>query len=128
MKPVERENPVSIAETIIQMQESRDHSLSFVEIARSVISAAERLRIRMHKPKYNIGDIVYFNSNILSVSPNLYRYIGSPLIVVNQPLDTQKFKTYTLRLLPGTTINNDDDCWENLHYHEDFFTKREPDA
>jgi hypothetical protein len=121
MKPAKQENHVSIAETIIQMQESREHYLSFVEIAHNVIFAAERLRIKMHKPKYEVGDIVYLSPFIQDFNWKLTNYLGRPFIIVQLPVDTQKFKTYTLRLLDDPS---NEECWEDLAFHESFLQKR----
>ena len=121
MKPVEQANHVSIAEIIIQMQENREHYLSFAEIARNVISTAERLRIKMYKPKYEVGDVVYLSPYIKDFNWKLASYVDRPFIIVQLPVDTQKFKTYTLRLLDDPS---NEECWDDLAYHESFIEKR----
>lgn len=80
--------------------------------------------IKFAKNNYKIGDIVYFKNIVLVANPIMCRYLGTPFIIVGLPLDTQIFKTYTLRHLDPTA----DDCWVDYFYHEDFFTKEKPNA
>ena len=80
--------------------------------------------LKFAKNNYKIGDIVYFKNIVLSANPIMCRYLGTPFIIVGLPLDTQNFKTYTLRHLD----QSNEDCWVDYYYHEDFFTKENPNA
>ena len=122
-----KEGPnVSIAETISAMQESQlEDSLSFVKIVQVVSSAVNEARIKMHKPRYKVGDIVYLRTLVIDLNWKFSKFLNSPFVVVALPVDTEKFKTYTLRLLDD---ESNEDCWIDYHYHEDFFSKRDPDA
>lgn len=80
--------------------------------------------LKFAKNNYKIGDIVYFKNIVLAANPIMGRYLGTPFIIVGLPLDTQNFKTYTLRHLD----QSNEDCWVDYYYHEDFFTKENPNA
>lgn len=119
------ENHVSIAEIITQMQESRKDSPSFVQIVQDVSSGVNKARIKMSKNKYKIGDVVYLRSGVIDLNWKFGRFLDSPFVVAELPVDTEKFKTYTLRLLDD---QSNEDCWVDYHYHEDFFHMRDPNA
>jgi len=123
-KQVSEEKPVCIAETIIQMQRSRRDFPSFVDLVSKTSSAIKEVMLKFAKNNYKIGDIVYFKNIVLSANPIMSRYLGTPFIIVGLPLDTQNFKTYTLRHLD----QSNEDCWVDYYYHEDFFTKENPNA
>ena len=125
-KQAKEEQNVCIAEIILAMQESQlEDSLSFVQIVQDVSSVVNKARIKMHKPRYKVGDIVYLRSLVIDLNWKFNRFLDSPFVVVSLPVDTEKFKTYTLRLLDD---ESNEDCWVDYHYHEDFFHKRDQNA
>ena len=114
---------VSIAETITQMQENLlPQNLSFATIVSRGLSAVKKMRIKSDKPMFQVGDIVYLNPQIEFVNWRLVEWLGRPFIVTQLPVDTQKFKTYTVRLLDDPS---NEDCWDDLAFHESFLLKRE---
>ena len=122
-KRAKEETVVSIAETITQMQESLlPQNLSFATLASRGLSAVKRMRIKSDKPMFQVGDIVYLNPEIEFVNWRLVQWLGRPFIITQLPVDTQKFKTYTVRLLDDP---NNEDCWDDLAFHESFLFKRE---
>lgn len=122
-KQAKEETVVSIAETITQMQESLlPQNLSFATLASRGLSAVKRMRIKSDKPMFQVGDIVYLNPEIEFVNWRLVEWLGRPFIITQLPVDTQKFKTYTVRLLDDPS---NEDCWDDLAFHESFLLKRE---
>ena len=122
-KQAKEETVVSIAETITQMQESLlPQNLSFATLASRGLSAVKRMRIKSDKPMFQVGDIVYLNPEIEFVNWRLVQWLGRPFIITQLPVDTQKFKTYTVRLLDDPS---NEDCWDDLAFHESFLFKRE---
>ena len=122
-RQVERETVVSIAETITQMQESLlPQNLSFATLASRGLSVVKKMRIKSDKPAFNVGDIVYLNPQIEFVNWRLVEWLGRPFIITQLPVDTQKFKTYTVRLLDDP---NNEDCWDDLAFHETFLLKKD---
>lgn len=117
---------VSIAEIILATQESQaDSSFSFIQVAYNIYSVINKVRIKMSKTKYTIGDIVYLKSIVTDINWKLNKFLDSPFVIIAMPIATEKFKTYTLRLLDDPF---DKDCWVDYHYHEDFFYKRDTNA
>ena len=122
-KPAKQGTVVSIAETITQMQESLlPQNLSFATLASRGLSTVKKMRIKSDKPMFQVGDIVYLNPQIEFVNWRLVEWLGRPFIVTQLPVDTQKFKTYTVRLLDDPS---NEDCWDDLAFHESFLLKRE---
>jgi hypothetical protein len=122
-KPAKQGTVVSIAETITQMQESLlPLNLSFATLASQGLSAVNKMRIKSDKPMFQVGDIVYLNPQIEFVNWRLVEWLGRPFIITQLPVDTQKFKTYTVRLLDDP---NNEDCWEDLAFHETFLYKKD---
>jgi hypothetical protein len=122
-KPAKQGTVVSIAETITQMQESLlPQNLSFATLASQGLSAVNKMRIKSDKPMFQVGDIVYLNPQIEFVNWRLVEWLGRPFIITQLPVDTQKFKTYTVRLLDDP---NNEDCWEDLAFHETFLYKKD---
>ena len=125
MKQAKPENPASIAETIILMQESLlPEGLSLATLASHGQSVVNKVKTRLIKPKFNIGDIVYLSAFVTDINWKMATYIGRPFIIVQLPVDTQKFKTYTLRLLDDPS---NEECWYDLAFHEDFLVRRAED-
>jgi hypothetical protein len=122
MKQAKPENPVSIAETIILMQESlMPEGLSLATLASHGQSVVNKVKTKLIKPKFNVGDIVYLSAFVIDFNWKLANYVGRPFIIVQLPVDTQKFKTYTLRLLDDPS---NEECWEDLAFHESFLQRR----
>ena len=122
MKQAKPENPVSIAETITLMQESLlSEDLSLATLASHAHSVVNKVKVKLIKPKYQIGDVVYLSSFVEDFNWKLASYVGRPFIIVQLPVDTQKFKTYTLRLLDDPS---NEECWEDLAFHESFLQRR----
>ena len=122
-KQVKEETVVSIAETITQMQESLlPQNLSFATLASRGLSAVKRMRIKSDKPMFQVGDVVYLNPEIEFVNWRLVQWLGRPFIITQLPVDTQKFKTYTVRLLDDPS---NEDCWDDLAFHETFLQKKD---
>jgi hypothetical protein len=122
-KPAKQGTVVSIAETITQMQESLlPLNLSFATLASQGLSVVKKMRIKSDKPMFQVGDIVYLNPQIEFVNWRLVEWLGRPFIITQLPVDTQKFKTYTVRLLDDP---NNEDCWEDLAFHETFLYKKD---
>lgn len=125
MKQAKPENPASIAETIILMQESLlPEGLSLATLASHGQSVVNKVKTRLIKPKFNIGDIVYLSAFVTDINWKMATYIGRPFVIVQLPVDTQKFKTYTLRLLDDPS---NEECWYDLAFHEDFLVRRAED-
>jgi hypothetical protein len=125
MKQAKLENPVSIAETIILMQESLlPGGLSLATLASHGQSVVNKVKTRLIKPKFNVGDIVYLSAFVTDINWKMATYIGRPFVIVQLPVDTQKFKTYTLRLLDDPS---NEECWYDLAFHEDFLVRRAED-
>jgi hypothetical protein len=80
--------------------------------------------IGLSKNVYKIGDIVYLKSSVLAADPTLFKHLENPFVIVELPLDTKKFKTYTLRQLDP----NAKDGWDSYYLHQDFFDKRDSNA
>ena len=122
-KPAKQGTVVSIAETITQMQESLlPQNLSFATLASRGLSVVKKMRIKSDKPAFNVGDIVYLNPQIEFVNWRLVEWLGRPFIITQLPVDTQKFKTYTVRLIDDP---DDENCWEDLAFHETFLLKKD---
>jgi len=122
-RQVERETVVSIAETITQMQESLlPQNLSFATLASRGLSVVKKMRIKSDKPAFNVGEIVYLNPQIEFVNWRLVEWLGRPFIITQLPVDTEKFKTYTVRLIDDP---DDENCWEDLAFHETFLQKKD---
>lgn len=123
MKQDREEQSVSIAEiiSVIQTNPLTD-CLSFAKIVQAASSVAERTKIKLTKPAFQIGDIVYLNPEVEFVNWRLVEWLDKPFIITQLPVDTQKFKTYTLRLLddPSSQL-----CWDDLAFHESFLLKKE---
>lgn len=123
MKRDNEEQNVSIAETISAMQENLlTDSLSFAKIVQVASSVVEKTKIKLHKQKFEVGDIVYLNPQVEFVNWRLKKWLDRPFVITQIPVDTQKFKTYTLRLLDDP---NNEDCWEDLAFHESFLQKKD---
>lgn len=122
-RQVERETVVSIAETITQMQESLlPQNLSFATLASRGLSVVKKMRIKSDKPAFNVGEIVYLNPQIEFVNWRLVEWLGRPFIITQLPVDTEKFKTYTVRLIDDP---DDESCWVDLAFHETFLQKKD---
>lgn len=116
MKRDNEEQNVSIAETISAMQENLlTDSLSFAKIVQTASSVVEKTKIKFHKQKYKVGDVVYLSGALLNINWRMKEFIDIPFIVVATPLDTDKYKMYTVRAM-GTG----DECWHDVAVTEDF--------
>lgn len=116
----EQENPVSIAETITQMQESRVDSPSFATIVFKIASTVNKMRIRCNKQTYSVGDIVNLKPDVIELNWIFRKFSDNSFIVVKVPAQTDKFKTYALRVLDG----NEEESWQDYNFHEDFLTRK----
>lgn len=125
MKQAEPESHASIAETITLMQESLlPEDLSFATLASHARSVVNKTKVKLTKAKFQVGDIVYLSAFVTDINWKMATYIGRPFVIVQLPVDTQKFKTYTLRLLDDPT---NEECWYDLAFHEDFLCRRAED-
>lgn len=123
MKQDKEEQSVSIAEIISAMQGNPlMDSLSFAKIVQVASSAVEKTKIKLIKPVFQVGDIVYLNPQIECVNWRLVEWLDKPFIITQLPVDTQKFKTYTLRLLDDPSSQS---CWEDLAFHESFLIRKD---
>lgn len=116
MKRDNEEQNVSIAETISAMQENLlTDSLSFAKIVQAASSVVEKVKIRLHKQRFKVGDIVYLSGQLIHINWRIKEYLDTPFIVISTPLDTDKHKMYTVR-----AIGNSEDCWYDMAITEDF--------
>lgn len=93
-KQVKEENHVSIAETIIQMQESRRDSLTFVDLVSKASFAIEKLMIKVSRNKFKIGDIVFIKESIADLNWRMSPLFGKPFMVLETPDQNNKYKQY----------------------------------
>jgi hypothetical protein len=125
MKQAEPESHVCIAENTIPMSESLfPEGLSLATLVSHGHSVVNKVKTRLIKPKFNVGDIVYLSAFVTDINWKMATYIGRPFVIVQLPVDTQKFKTYTLRLLDDPS---NEECWYDLAFHEDFLVRRAED-
>jgi hypothetical protein len=104
-----------------ELREILEHYKEDILPTPNIPAFVNKVMVKIIKSSFKVGDIVFLNPQIEFVNWTLKKWLDKPFIIVQLPVDTQKFKTYTLRLLDDSS---NQECWEDLAFHESFLEKR----